>query len=299
MMKVFFGLTVVVSSALFFISASTEFSYAQWLEVNMTEPDTALTLNVIQNGTFYVNVTVYCRDPDQATGCGDVNSTIRYNSSIEQPDTTVSNVQGASPFFINGSTGNPIMCPNNPLNDGDFCNVTWHLNASGSKGTNWRVGALFNTSLWPTVAENHTDNATISITDCVVDFTLHWSSINFGSLSPTTENNSAPGNSENLYNLTLNDGSCPTDFYVRGDDLRNHTFDRNISVGNVSWSNSSSDIDDGFFRMGYLPRLFSFGALPGMNVTTWYWLNTPAVFAGIYNSTIYVTGVTSGSEPPP
>jgi hypothetical protein len=131
----------------------------------------------------------------------------------------------------------------------------------------------------------------------VLDYNLTWSSISFGQLNPTTENNSAPGNSGNLYNITVNTGSCATDFYIRGDDLVNETFQRNISAGNVSWSNESSNIDDGFYRMKQTNEPLAINILAGFNVTSWYWLNVPAVVAGIYNGTISITGVEAGESP--
>jgi hypothetical protein len=181
-------------------------------------------------------------------------------------------------------------CPNNPLNEGDFCNLTWIVNATGDINTGWKLGVYFNSS-YPEVQPNATLNATVVIVPCVVDFTLTWNSIDFGELIPNTYNNSAPGNLNNAYNITVNAGSCNLDFYIRGTDLINTTLNSIIKVGNISWSNISSNLDDGFFQLSETDSLLKLNVPENTNVTTWYWLNVPPVYAGKYNGTIYITGV--------
>lgn len=274
----------------------TPAAHAQYLEVNLTEPDPAFELSVAQNGTFLVNATVYCRD--LVLGCGDVNGTLFYNSSSSLPDIEV-NETGGLPFYIYDSpAASMLACPSNPLDPGEFCNVTWTVNATGAQGSAWKLGALFNSSLSPVVADNHTDNVTVTIASCAVDFDVHWASIDFGESNPSTENISAPGNAGDEYNLTVNVGSCAADFYINSTDLRNITYSTNVSASNVSWSNVSSDIDAGFFRMSQTPRIFAGDVGFGTNVTTWYWLTVPPAFAGIYNATIFIMGVVKDSGPP-
>jgi hypothetical protein len=181
------------------------------------------------------------------------------------------------------------------LNEGDFCNLTWIVNATGDVNSGWKLGVYFNSS-FPGVI-NTTANATVSITSCTVDFTLQWSSISFGELIPSTYNNSAPGNSNNAYNITVNPGSCNLDLYIRGNDLVNTTFSSSIGVSNISWSNISSNINDGYFILSYTNSGIRLNVQPSTNVTTWYWLNVPPVYAGYYNGTIYITGVISGEAP--
>jgi len=271
-------------------------AHAQYLEVNLTNPDPAFALSVPQNGTFLINATVYCRD--LLLGCGNVNGTLFYNSSSENPDIEVNETEGL-PFYIYDSPAASMLpCPSNPLGPDDFCNVTWTINATGPQGSTWKLGVLFNSSFWPIVQDNHTDNATVTIASCAVDYDIHWSSINFGDSNPSTENISAPGNAGNEYNLTVNAGSCAVDFYINSTDLRNITYNTNISASNLSWSNISSNIDAGFFRMSTYPKLFAHGVGFGTNVTTWYWLTVPPAFAGIYNATVYIMGVVKDAVPP-
>jgi hypothetical protein len=264
-----------------------------YLEVELVQPDPALISNVVQNSTFLVNATVFCR----AGPCGYVNGTLMYNLTSPYPDTPINTSFGDKPFFVNETPALAMKsCPNNPLNEGDFCSLTWIINATGDINTGWKLGVYFNSS-YPEVQPNATLNATVSITSCTVDFTLQWSSISFGELIPNTYNNSAPGNSNNLYNITVNPGSCNLDLYIRGTDLVNTTLNSIIKVSNISWSNISSNINDGFFRLTETNSPIRLNVLPGTNVTTWYWLDVPPVYSGYYNGTIYIVGVLHGEAP--
>jgi hypothetical protein len=258
-----------------------------YLEVELIQPNPNFVTNVIQNSTFIVNATVFCR----AGACGFVNGTILYNLTSSYPDTPINTTFGDKPFFVNETPALAMKaCSNNPLNANDFCNLTWIVNATGNVDTAWKIGVYFNSSD-PNVKPNSTSNATVVIVSCTVDFNLTWNSIDFGILLPNTFNNSAPGNLNNTYNITVNPGSCNLDLYIRGTDLVNTTFNSVIKVGNISWSNISSNLNDGFFRLSETNSLIKSNVPEKTNVTTWYWLNVPPVYAGKYNGTIYITGV--------
>jgi hypothetical protein len=258
-----------------------------YLEVELIQPNPNFVTNVIQNSTFIVNATVFCR----AGACGFVNGTILYNLTSSYPDTPINTTFGDKPFFVNETPALAMKaCSNNPLNANDFCNLTWIVNATGNVDTAWKIGVYFNSSD-PNVKPNSTSNATVVIVSCTVDFNLTWNSIDFGILLPNTFNNSAPGNLNNTYNITVNPGSCNLDLYIRGTDLVNTTFNSVIKVGNISWSNISSNLNDGFFRLSETNSLIKSNVPEKTNVTTWYWLDAPPVYAGKYNGTIYITGV--------
>ena len=258
-----------------------------YLEVKLVLPEPLATTYVVQNTTFLINATVYCR----VGNCNNVYGTVMYNLTSPYPDTAVNTSYGDKPFFVNETPALAMKaCPNNPLNEGDFCNLTWVINASGNINTGWKLGVYFNSS-YPEVQPNATLNATVVIVPCVVDFTLTWNSIDFGELIPNTYNNSAPGNSNNAYNITVNPGSCNLDLYIRGTDLANSTLNSIIKVGNISWSNISSNLNDGFFQLSESDSLLKLNVPENTNVTTWYWLNVPPVYAGKYSGTIYITGV--------
>lgn len=255
-----------------------------YLEVELVQPNPLTITYIIQNNTFIVNSTVYCRNAP----CGDVYGTLMYNLSSPYPDTPINTSYGDKPFFVNETPAQATKaCPNNPLNANDFCNLTWIINASGEINTNWKIGVLFNSS-FADVEKNHTSNATISIVGCTISFTLQFSTIDFGNLLPRTYNNSAIGNSNNLYNITVNEGSCNLNLYINGTDLVNQTFNSFIKVGNISWSNISSNMDDGYFPLSYSESLIRANVPANTNVTTWYWINVPSVYAGIYKGNITI-----------
>ncbi|MEM5829347.1 MAG: hypothetical protein QW040_00090 [Candidatus Aenigmatarchaeota archaeon] len=258
-----------------------------YLEVRLVLPSTETINNVIQNSSFLVNATVFCRNAP----CGNIYGTLLYNLSSSYPDTPINTSYGDKPFFVNESPAYAIKpCPNNPLNANDFCNLTWVVNASGEISTDWKIGVYFNSS-YTEVQPNSTSNATLSIVSCTVDFSLSWSSIDFGELLPNTHNNSAPGNANNVYNITVNPGSCNLDLYIRGTDLINSTFGSVIKVGNISWSNISSNLQDGYFQLTETNSVIKLNVPEKTNITTWYWLSVPPVYAGFYTGTIYIMGV--------
>jgi len=261
-----------------------------WLEVNLSLPPDPY--NVIQNDTFTINATVYCRGGN----CGDVNGTVRYNLTSLNPETPINVTQGEKPFYINETPALAMKsCPANPLTPNEFCNITWVVNATGDINTDWKIGVLFNSS-YTDIQENHTINVTVSIFTCSVDFSIDWSSIKFGLLNPSTGPWEAPGNSNKLYNITLNSGSCNTDLYINGTDLTNTTYNSQIGVDNVTWSNTSEVA--GEFNLSSTVDVIKLNVPQNTNVTTWYWINVPAVYAGYYNGTIFVYGVENGENPP-
>jgi len=267
------------------------FAQESWLEVSLELPDDPT--NVVQNRTFTVNATVYCRGGD----CNNVYGTVRYNFTSPNPDTPVNITQGEKPFFIQEATPLSMKsCPSNPLIADEFCNITWIINATGDINTNWKVGVLFNSSNIG-IQDNHTKNSTMSILSCTLDFSLKWDSIDFESLGPSTTKNAAPGNLDKKYNISVNDGSCNLDLYINGTDLTNTTLNSKISVGNLTWSNTTDDYSTSY-NLSYTIVPIKIDVPQSTNVTTWYWLNVPPVYAGHYNGTIFIYGVKNGESPP-
>ena len=257
----------------------------------MTDPDPTSTLNVIQNETFIVNVSVTCKDGP----CGQVFGTVFYNYSSNNPDTPVNTTQGDIPFFINEIPANSKKACGTLISE-DYCYVEWLINATGSIGSVWKHGVLFN-STYAEIRKNHTDNATIAINDCPIDLTVQWGAINFGLLNPSTDENSAVGNDGNEYNITVNDGSCALDIYINGSNLTNTTLGYEIDVSSISWSNTTNDYAASF-PLSYSVWLLRSNVLKNNNVTTWYWINVPPVYTGYYNGSISIWGVKYGQVPP-
>jgi hypothetical protein len=261
------------------------------LEVNLSSP--LDPTNVIQNNTFTINATVYCRDGN----CGNVNGTARYNFTSSIPDTLINTTQGDKPFYIQETSPLAMKsCPTNPLIVDEFCNITWTVNATGDINTDWKIGVLFNSSNMG-IQNNHTKNSTISILGCTIDITAHWSTIDFGTLVPSTGENDATGNENNEYNITVNSGSCNLDLYINGTNLTNVTYNSIIPVNNVTWSNTTNDYAESN-ELSHSTKVLKIDVPENTNVTTWYWINVPAVYAGFYNGEVFIWGVKNGESPP-
>jgi hypothetical protein len=260
---------------------------AGYLEVNITNPDPSSITNLIQNYNFPINATVMCRDGP----CGEVTGIVRYNLTSTNPDTPVNSTFGDKPLFIQETPANALKSCGIMYKD-QICQLNWTVNSTGGINSYWRIGVLFNSS-YPELQENHTNNATVSIVSCTEDFDLSWSSIKFGLLNPGTEQKPAPGNENNEYNITVKRGSCNLDLYIKGNNLANETLNSFISVSNVTWSNTSNSYSTSF-NLTNANEVIKLNVPQSTNVTTWYWINVPAVYAGYYNGTITITGVKNG-----
>jgi len=262
-----------------------------YLEVLLVAPPS--TLSVTHNQTFSVNVTVYCRNTSH--DCGSVQGTVQYNGSSAYPDTAVNITTEDKPLFVQGTPQVALKeCPTNPLSEGEYCNLTWTINASGAENSQWEVGVLFNSTA-SGITDNHTDNSTITITHCSCDITL-WSAstINFGTLNPNQDENAAPGNSDDSYNISVNQGSCTSNLWIRGEDLTNTTYGSSIGIGNLTWSNATDNYATSqAMTTSYVLLNSSVSQL--RNATTYYWLNTPIIYAGIYKGNVTIFANESGS----
>lgn len=240
--------------------------------------------NAAQNKTFFVNATITCRNGS----CGNVQSFLRYNSSGNYPNDEISTTIGATPFWLN--TTNPLSCNTNPIDQDEFCNITWYANATGAIESVWSLGSNFSSGD-SYVSPNHTTNSTVTIIPCFV-FLDTFSSIDFGSLYPRTQNNSAPGNSGMLYNISTNGNlTCNTNLYIKGQDLEQSGGSQKIGIGNLTW-NTTNPISQ---QVTYDYRLLSSNVLPALNVTTYYWLTVPGgVSSSTYNGNITILANWSG-----
>ena len=274
------------------LSANDSITIKQgYLEVMLVEP--VDQKNVAQNTTFLVNVTVYCRKGY----CGNVTGRIRYNSTSSNPDTDISTTEGDTPFYITDNP-NPQNCSGNPLDKDEYCELVWNVNATGTIGSSYKIGALLESNM-SYLDDNTTDNNTIQIVSCILDITLQWDSIDFGNLQPGTTNNSAPGNVNDNYNITVESvTTCNVDLYIKGTDLNRSLNDNYyIQVGNITWNNATNEYSSGY-RLGYSWNLLKEAVSPSTNVTMYYWIDIPfGITADNYTGTLYIEGVESGEEP--
>ncbi|MCD6371356.1 MAG: hypothetical protein J7L39_01400 [Candidatus Aenigmarchaeota archaeon] len=268
------GYDPLTTSDTFTISSQT------YLEVYLDFPSPGQTTYVVQNSTFWVNATVICRGGN----CGSVNGTIRYNASSVEPNSPIPTTYASSPFFINESPAYSTKECGNLLQD-QSCKLSWLINATGPINSVWSIDVYFNASL----TSNDTSNAFIEILDCLVDITLHFSEVKFGELTPSTVKNPAVGNSQNLYNVSVNEGSCTTNLYIRGDNLVNTTYNSFIGIGNITFSNTTNDYSaSSSLSSSY--QVLRLNIPENTNVTTWFWINVPPVYAGYYRGIIYIKG---------
>jgi hypothetical protein len=247
------------------------------LNVMLEWPFPEMNTNVAQNMTFNVTANITCVNATNPTAvCGNVNGTARYNSSAENPDVQISPGE-AKPFW----SGENQTC--GFMNHSNVCSLTWKVNATGDIGSQHKIDVLFTSNM---SYQNNTPYANVTITPCIIDFTLRWADIKFGTLLPGTKGNPAPGN-EGGYNITINRDSCATNLYVRGTSLINSS--REIGAGNITWGNSSNIYSESCNLSGS-NTLIKENVPAETNATTWYWMNVPVIYFGIYTGIITITG---------
>lgn len=250
-----------------------------YLEVELIYPP--ISLLMAKHSNITVNGTIYCR----GGSCGNVQGTVRYNSTSDDPDVAISTLVGTEPFYIQES--NPLSvrsCSNNPLTKDEYCNITWIINASGDSDTGWEVGILFN-STNNQVLDNHTSNSTISIIECFNDIAVNWDYIDFGNMMPNTNENSASGNPGKDYNISSYEWSCNLDIWINGTDFENTTYNSVIGVGNMTW-NRTGDVSSTILTHDY--DLIQSDLARNTNLTTYYWFNLPPAYKGKYDGRISI-----------
>jgi hypothetical protein len=266
-----------------------------YLEVNLTLPpqipgqgdaESNGGYKVGRNKLFIVNATVYCRDGF----CGDVNGTLRYNQSSPLPDTPVNTTSGDKPFYVLSGL-NPKNC-SNPMDEDDFCSLSWQVNATGNLTSLWKLDVLFNSSL----AENNTNYTRIEIT-LVLILSLSWTEVNFGVCDPVTFGNPASLNDVKGYNISLNENSNDVDgLYIMGTDLEPEVISGfgsityTIGVGNLTWNDNEnlySSTNTTRFTADY--DLIRPNVPAGTDLTMYYWVDIPrGQYAQAYDGTLYI-----------
>ena len=257
------------------------------LEVKLVKPPVVGITQVGQNKTFILNATVYCREGN----CGNVEGTVRYNSSSLYPDTPISTLQGDEPFWTDT---NPKACPSNPLEEDEFCNLTWEINATGDLHTFWKVGVLFQAS---SASNNHTKNATVEIAIVlIINLTDHLISSYYlnpdctgqiiSALSPNTTGACA---SNNPINITVDENSNDAaGLYIKGTDLNDTNYQ--IHVSNITWCTILNyDTCSQEHRLSHEYQEIISPAPAGTNQPVYYWVDVPlGIAAQSYNGTIYI-----------
>ncbi|MEM0333617.1 MAG: hypothetical protein QXX30_04140, partial [Candidatus Aenigmatarchaeota archaeon] len=184
-------------------------------------------------------------------------------------------------------------CSEGNLNNGEYCNVNWIINASGDLNSFWKIAVYFNSTV-EDVKENITDSATIFIGFCTVDFSLSWEILDFGELIPNSYKNPALGNNQNLYKITLSPTSCNLNIFIRGSNLVGKNLKKVILISNISVSNITN-IFDTSFRISENNQLLFYNITPG-DYYTYYWIDVPPIYSDIYLGEIFIVGVKNEEE---
>jgi hypothetical protein len=254
-----------------------------WLEVNLTLPpgDTFIQ----RYDVFDVNATIYCR----GGSCSNVQGTVRYNDTEENPEAAISEVYGDLPLFVNESSPSNIKsCPLNPLDEDEYCNVTWKINMTGMLDSGWKVGVLLESSDTE-LDYNHTDNFTTTSVVCLEEITIQFSDIDFGTIFPNSVGNPAIKNPDDYFNVT-NSGTCTVNMWVKSTDLvATADNSRTIVYSNLSFNNVSNDFDSSF-RMNDTFSVVNSTVkrdVPSVtNVTNYFFFDLPPSFAGDYEANV-------------
>jgi hypothetical protein len=198
--------------------------------------------------------------------CGQINGSVKYNSSGTGPETDISNTTGAVPFYT--FDPNPRSC--GQMSENDNCTLTWTVNSTGNLGDFYNIGVWFGNA----TGGNQTQNQTIEIGKVLL-MSLIFDAVEFGILDPGEENQSAINNSDHFYNISVNKNSNNLDYlWIKAGDLAGDSWPGyKIIPGNISWSFINSH-NTGTV-IGYHYSLMDTSVPSGQNKTTYYWIDIP------------------------
>ena len=227
--------------------------------------------SIVQNNrNFTLNGTVQCLDGD----CGDISLTPRRNDSNGQIEFTgdVFEIQ-ASEF-----TG----CDN--LLEGEVCDVSWSVNATGDIDTRHEIDFLAQSS-YPEVGSDSTTVSEVTIRDILL-IDLDWNTVDFGLLDPGERDRPAENNSAG-YNLTVEEDSNKIDnLWLKGSDLvHEQNSNYKIGIGNMSYAEQNDVGQASNLTNDY--SLIDSNLAPGTLKTFYYWLDVPfGILNGAYTGSI-------------
>ena len=249
-----------------------------YLNITLNLPPSGSSTSVSQNSTFTVNASVSCISDSPGATCGEINGTVRYNSSESgEADTSIDTDPISTPFWALTNETCGVM------NSGDNCNLTWEVNATGDLDTQWYMDVNFTSNV--SVLSNATEDAIVTIVN-PVHLTLQWSNLNFSSMVPGEYGNGT-GNTNRTYNITIESGSCNVDLYIKGTDLEKNNTNWVIGTGNITWNTTNSYPG---YRLNETYYTIATNIAPSTDTTTYYWLDAPSVEYGNYTGTIWIKG---------
>lgn len=251
--------------------------FVKWgqLAIDIHEPPND---SVVQpNEFFLLNASARCWKGE----CSSVSLSPRYNESVSSADTLVPENSG-TPFYTNSS--NSKTCDTDLVKD-ETCFTDWFINATGALES-WHLLDANASSTENEVQSNDSVDHLVQINGGII-IDLSWNTTRFGILDPGSENNSALGNDDLEYNLTVDEDSEPVDeLWIRSTDLENVTSGYSIPAENMSYSNTNDIGTETFLSNDY--QLVKTDLDPGAVVNFFFWLDMPTgKKKGGYNGTYY------------
>ncbi|MFB6213090.1 MAG: hypothetical protein ABEJ07_00795 [Candidatus Nanohaloarchaea archaeon] len=245
-----------------------------FLNLTLQEPPNDTV--VVQNETFIQNVSVTCEKGE----CGTVTVSPRYNKS-SSADTLIPGSSG-NPFYTNSS--NLQTCASSLTKD-ETCFSTWFVNSTGTLES-WHLLDGNASSSYSRVQQNDSEDHLVQINKALI-FDLTWNTNRFGVLDPGSQNNSALGNNDLEYNLTVDEDSEPIDkLWIRSTALENQTSGYYINASNMSYSTTNDIATENFFSTSY--ELVMTDISPGTIINFFFWMDVPTgIKKGGYNGTYY------------
>lgn len=229
---------------------------------------------VTQNKTFALTANLTCSGGE----CGTVEANPRYNSTEGQQ---ILPGQGEEPFALQEDAGESCT-----LVSGEECQLDWDVNATGSQDSYHELDVNASSNSYPGIPESDSRDFQVEIS-VPIDFSLNWTTIDFGALNPGVENKSAEGNDNMEYNITVSEDSAPIDnLWVNATDLVS-TVDPSYVIGASNMSYSLQNDISTENRLSNSYQHVKSNIDPGDIISTFYWIDVPfGMTEGGYNGTI-------------
>ncbi len=251
-------------------------------EIGITFEDPKNDVSVTQNKTFDLNATVSCSNGK----CGSIKVTPRYNQT-QQPDSIIPDTTSKPFYSIDASEKS---CS---LSSGESCGLSWDVNATGERGS-FHLLDVNSSSSYSKIGQKDSDDSLVEITGLAL-INLGWSSLDFGTLSPGTEDNSALNNSEG-YDISVPQRSNTVDrLWTKADPLKSNSKPDQYSIGadNLSYSFTNDASTANQVSKNY--TLIEQQLKPGSFITSYFWLDIPqGIIQDDYTGKIYFKGNLTG-----
>ncbi len=229
---------------------------------------------VTQNKTFDLTANISCFNGE----CGTIEANPRYNTTEGQQ---ILPGQDSEPFALQEEPSQSCT-----LVSGEGCQIDWSVNATGSQDSYHELDVNASSTTYNEIPENDSRNPQVEIS-VPIDFSLNWTTLDFGALNPGVQNQSAQGNDNLEYNITVSEDSAPIDnLWVTATDLVS-SVDTSYVIGASNISYSLQNSIDTEKRLSNTYQHVKSGIDPGDIISTFYWIDVPfGMTEGGYNGTI-------------